>query len=90
MLERHLIGSNHTITNRILCLDMAKPFKVLERGLESGVKKMGRLEPKKSLSKRTESAPFGDGFCAQLSLVDDVRTAAWECLKNGHFLTNAE
>lgn len=74
------LGSNHRITNGKLQFDWAKPLVVLEVGGNAGRVKTATFEPPKSPSRCTQSVPLGDGFCANLSLVDDVRNAVRECV----------
>lgn len=67
--------SNLELRNRKLLISAHKPFQVIQDFLDTPNGEKAMFEPRNFGLDSTRTAPFEDGSCANLRIVNDVRTA---------------
>lgn len=75
------VCSNRILKDRKLQMTAKKPFQIIQSFLETPFGKKSRFEPSYSGLDNTQSATTRDGLCADLRVVNDVRTAVREALE---------
>ena len=72
------LGSNFVLKDKILSIETAIPFSLIEKGLASVNAESARLEPKKRGSTKGKGESFDSPNPAWLRQLDDFRTIDWK------------